>query len=393
MLDSIFTGMSGLLGYSRGLKTIANNTANMNTPGFKGSTLQFTDLFYSRGNLYGSSVNGQLGFGLNTAGTTLNFKQGELRNTNNALDMAVDGQGLFTFKDAGGKLHYSRAGQFKFDTNGTLINKADSAKVMGLDNGGGVQEISIAGLLTNPPKATNTVKFSGNLSSTATTQTVNGVKVFDLNGGEHALSLQFTNTGTIGIGTWSVNILDGTTTVGTGSIAFSDSKIIPSTARVTFTYAPAGVAAIPVTLDFSTDVTSLSSGNVSNLALASQDGYGGGSMTQTTFDESGTLLLSYSNGQTVKGARLALSYFDTLDAVESVGGNRFDAINAAAWHRGAANQGAFGVVRAGVIEISNVDLSQEFSDLVIMQRGYQSSSQVVSTANEMLQQLFAMKGK
>ena len=82
-----------------------------------------------------------------------------------------------------------------------------------------------------------------------------------------------------------------------------------------------------------------------------------------------------------------------LDAVESVGSNQFDATNSLAWHTGLAGDGGFGSVRSGMVELSNVDLSQEFSDLVIMQRGYQASSQVISTANDMLQELFQMKSK
>src|SRR4051794_22833120 len=117
MLNSIYIGMSGLQGYSQGLRVIANNTANLNTPGFKGSTLQFADMFYSNNRTQaGPGGMMQVGYGLNTAGTVLNFQQGELRQTGNSLDLAVDGQGLFTVKDASGDLHYTRAGQFSFNT-------------------------------------------------------------------------------------------------------------------------------------------------------------------------------------------------------------------------------------------------------------------------------------
>jgi flagellar hook protein FlgE len=102
-------------------------------------------------------------------------------------------------------------------------------------------------------------------------------------------------------------------------------------------------------------------------------------------------VLAYSNGQTVKGQRLAMGRFDTLDGVTAVGNNEFDATNPLAWHAGYAGEGGFGGIRPGMVELSNVDLSREFSDLVIMQRGYQASSQVITTANDMLEQLFHMK--
>jgi flagellar hook protein FlgE len=103
--------------------------------------------------------------------------------------------------------------------------------------------------------------------------------------------------------------------------------------------------------------------------------------------------MTYSNGQTVKGPKLALSRFDTTDGLEPAGANELEAVGIPGWHVGTAGSGAFGSVKAGWIEQSNVDLSQEFSNLVITQRGYQASSQVISTANDMLQELFGMKGK
>jgi flagellar hook protein FlgE len=391
MLDSIYVAMTGLNGYSQGLRVIANNTANINTPGFKGSTLQFADMFYSSGAAADGTM--QVGYGLNTAGTVLNFKQGELSQTGNSLDLAIDGQGLFTLQDANGNLHYTRAGQFTFDSGGVLVSRIDASKVMGLDATGNLVPITLTDLSIAAGKATATVNFAGNLSSSATTQTVSGVTVYDELGGQHTLNLQLTNNGSTTPGEWTVQVFDGATAVGTGTVAFTSGVIDPAKSTVSVTYSPAGVASVPLTLDFSKNVTSFASGSLSSLAVSTQDGFAPGSLTGISFDALGTLVLSYSNGQTVKGSRLALGRFDSLEAVESVGDNQFDATNPLAWHMGKASEGGFGAVRAGMIELSNVDLSREFSDLVIMQRGYQASSQVISTANDMLQELFQMKGQ
>ena len=391
MLDSIYIGMTGLQGYSQGLRVIANNTANINTPGYKGSSLQFADMFYTNSN--SGSGNMQVGYGLNTAGTVLNFEQGELRQTGNNLDLAIDGQGLFTVKDSSGNLHYTRAGQFTFDADGILVNRVDQSKVMGQDASGALGEISIAGKSSVQGKATATVKFSGNLSSTATEQTIGSVRVIDSVGGEHLLTVRLTNSGATAPGTWTVNLLDGSTAVGAGEIVFVNGRPELANSAVTVTYAPPGLQAVPLTLDFSADVTSFASGNLSTLAFASQDGQLPGTLTGVSFDAMGTLVIAYSNGQTVKGSRLALGRFDSLEAVGSNGNNQFDATNSLAWHTGMAGDGGVGSVRSGMVELSNVDLSQEFSDLVIMQRGYQAASQVISTANDMLQELFRMKSK
>lgn len=392
MLDSIYVGMTGLLGYSKGLRVIANNTANINTPGYKGSSIQFADLFYSNGGTgAGGHNSGSVGYGLNTTGTTLSFRQGELRQTGNALDMAVDGNGLFTLRDSNGKISYTRDGQFQFNTDGILVNQSNGAKVMGRDASGNLVEISIAGLKTNPAKATANVVFSGNLSSTATTQTVGGVTVIDAAGGSHTLTITMTNTNATSPGSWSLNLMDGTTVVGTGQMIFQNGNPTAATAKVSMSYTPTGLAAIPLSLDFSTGVTSYAAGSLSTLAMTSQDGYTPGGLNTATFDTTGTLVLSYSNGQTVKGNRLALGRFSSIDAVGSQGDNQFVALDSQAWSSGTAGDGGFGLVRSGMVEISNVDLSQQFSDLVVMQRGYQASSQIISTANDMLQELFAMK--
>ena len=134
-------------------------------------------------------------------------------------------------------------------------------------------------------------------------------------------------------------------------------------------------------------------GDLSTLAMASQDGYAPGTLTKTAFDASGALVLTYSNGQTVKGARLALARFATPDAVQELGGGEYGQARGLHWQVGTAGAAGFGSVRAGMLEMSNVDLSREFSELVVMQRGYQAASQVVSTANDMLQELFGIKQK
>jgi flagellar hook protein FlgE len=385
MLDTINIGITGLQGFSRGLKVIANNTANMNTPGFKSSTLQFASLFD------GSGDNGrQGGGGLSTGLTALNFGQGELRQTGNDLDMAIDGLGLFMLKGDNGKIHYSRAGEFRFDGNGVLVNRADGAEVLGVGADGNLTAISIGSQHFSAAGATTLVTLGGNLSSSQATQTINGLKVIDSAGGEHQLTATFTSSGS---GSWAVSFKEGATVVGSGTIAFSNGRIATGSSSIAFDYTAPGLGATRITFDFSNNVTSFASGSLSTLAMASQNGVAGGELTQTAFDSAGTLVMTYSNGQTVKGPKLALSRFDTTDGLEPAGANELEAVGIPGWHVGTAGSGAFGAVKAGWIEQSNVDLSQEFSNLVITQRGYQASSQVISTANDMLQELFGMKGK
>lgn len=390
MIGSIYIAMSGLHGYENGLRVIANNTANLNTPGFKGGMLQFADMFYAGAPAGGGS--GQYGLGLRTLGTLLDFKQGELQNTGNPLDLAVDGQGMFLLRDASGRLHLTRDGQFQFNANKVLVSASTSEEVLAFDASGGLAPITLSDYQLNAAQATRTIAFSGNLSSQATTFTAGNVTVIDGAGASHALSVRFDAVAG-SPGTWNVTVLDGATTVGTGQLVFgSNGRPDAAHSQLSFAYTPAGGAQVPLTLDFSQNVTSANTdGSLSTLKMASQDGFTTGTLQSYQFDATGTLVLTYSNGQKSKGRQLALGFFSSPEAVRPTGDNEFEATGTVAWQIGRPQAGELGSIQANTVERSNVDLSQEFSNLVIMQRGYQASSQVISTASEMLNDLFGMK--
>ena len=392
MLDSIRIGVSGLLGYQQGLRVIANNTANLNTPGYKSSTLQFADLFYARSSSHGGGAL-QLGHGLDTTGTHLNFGPGDLRPTGKDFDLAVDGNGMFMLRNAGGEIRYTRDGQFDFDASGALVHRGDGSKVLGRDARGGLVEVSIAGLRVSAGKATASATLTGNLSSTLPEHAIEGLKIFDSLGQEHMLTLKFTSKAPANPGSWQVELFDGATSVGTSELVFVDGRATPATSRLIFDYTPAGRPAQVLSFHFGADATSFASGALATLAMTSQDGYAPGNLSNVHFDEAGTLVASYSNGQTARGPRLALARFSSSDAVRGLGGNLFAETGVGDWQLGVAGEGGFGSVKAGMLEGSNVDLSREFSEHVVMQRGYQASSQVISTANDMLQELFGMKRK
>ena len=397
MINSIAIAETGLQGYEQALQTISDNTANMNTPGFKGSATQFSDLAFGGGSTgNGETAFGQPGYGLRTLGTSFDFSPGQMQTTSNPLDIAVNGKGFFVTKDDKGNIHYTKDGEFKFDDSGTLVSTTSGEQVMGLDSGGTLVPITLAGLQTNAPHVTSTISFSGVLSTGQTSDTVSGITVIDSAGTSHTLSAQFTpaSGSTTGVSTnWTVALLDGTTTVGTATLSFSASGSPTGNAQLSYTYKPTGGTAIPLTLDFSSGVTSFNAGASSTLAVSKQDGFALGTLTGETFDSTGTLQLAYSNGQTVKKQQLALAQFDSPDQVAVAANNSFSATGSQPWHLGVAGGGVFGSLTSSEVEGSNVDLSREFSNLVIMQRGYQACSEVVSTASDMLTALFGMMPK
>ena len=395
MIDSIFIGTSGLQAFSEGLKVIGNNVANLNTPGYKANNSVFSNLYFAdpQGGS-GQSAGGQTQFGggVTLSQTAVNFRAGDLRQTGNPLDLNVNGEGFFVTREGGAADPiYTRAGQFEFDKDGHLVVRGTEREVIGLSATGEQLPITLDGLRLNPPKPTATVSLAGNLSSTATDFSISSVKVIDANGGEHSLTLKFApKSGATG--TWTVKLMDGTTEVGSGEIQFLGGQLLPGSDSFSIDYAPAGVTAGTIKFDFSKNVSSFDTGTTSSLAVSSSDGHAVGTLSKVTFDADGTLALTYSNGETAKGAKVALALFDSTSQLVQQGSSGFTYAAHEGVRIGAPSQAGFGSIGSSEIEGSNVDLASEFSDLIVAQRGYQASSRIVSTASELLQDLFEMKG-
>jgi len=413
MLSTIYTALSGLLGFSKGLDVISNNIANLNTPGYKSSALSFRDLFY-RYSAEGGTPDGlrsQVGYGLDTKGTRTSFREGELRDTGNSLDVAIDGNGFLILRrnaqqqslygytgGSGTEQVYTRAGQLEFGQDGLLVDQVSGGHVMVFQNGN-MQEMSIDGLRTNPPQATTEIHITGNLSAGSTTADLTNVTVIDQAGHSHALSLHF--TADPGVPThWFVEVRDeNNQLLGSGDVRFQANGSPESGANtVKFDFPPAPAPATTITLNIGdpgsfSGVTNLSGPAQSQLQVQSQNGVAAGSLTKATFDESGALQLTYSNGRTVAGPSLALAWFDDLQALRLSADSIFVNDTGQTPTIGTASQGVMGRVAAGRVELSNVELTEQFTDLIILQRGYQASSQVASVANEMIQQLLDIDQK
>jgi flagellar hook protein FlgE len=376
--------------HSKGIKTVGNNLANVNTPGFKGAQLEFANLFQQgtnpqqgQGNVF-STGQGQ---GVVTAGSSINFSAGGDLATGNPLNAKIDGNGFFAVR-RGTDILYTRDGNFGLNPAGMLVN-ASGDHVLGLGTDGQLTEVSVPTLMHDKPKATSVVKFAGNLSSVVAAPPVDtkvdNVTVYDASGVAHPLSLSFKNNGS---GAFDVTIKDATaTTIGTGTIKFIVGGPIAGFDSIKFSLPPGGN---PMTLDFSSDVVSLS--GASSIAFASQDGYTGGVQIAQAIDAAGYLTVQYSNGQTEKGPRLALADFASEHNLQDAGGSMFRTIGDATPTFAHAGELGLGMLASGHREGSNVDLSQAFSDLILMQRGYQAGSHVVSVANDLIQELFDMKG-
>ncbi|WP_175735268.1 flagellar hook protein FlgE [Burkholderia ambifaria] len=396
MLESIYIGMSGLNAYSKGLQTISNNVANLNTAGFKTSTPQFADLYYGQQfaqNAPGSMNTLRAGTGVEYGYASLNFTQGDLRSSSGQLDLAIQGNGFLTLLD-GQTVRYARTGQFAVEDDGTIRDKATGLRLATLTASGGLAGLSVAGTQVNPPQATTVVHFSDNLSTGATSFSIPNIDVYDANGGKHTLKIDFKPDSSIMPGRWKVSVSDeNSVTVQEDSLQFIGGIVAPGRDKINVTLRPKHAEPFTVSLDFSSGVTSFSAGSTSTLRVASKNGYPTGMLSSLSVDQDGLLNLKYSNGQTNKLGAIALASFSNPRQLVQMGNGLFDATHAAGPDYRASNGPGVGTLRSGATEASNVDLSTEFGQLILIQRGFQASSQVISTANEMIMQLFQMRGQ
>jgi flagellar hook protein FlgE len=391
MFDILSIATSGMMGHAKGLRTVGNNLANVNTPGFKASQLQFGALFDQGSSGQPGALHHPQGNGMETIGSRVLFKPGTEQSTGNPLDLSINGNGMFVVKHDG-KLMYTRNGDFEFNGDNILVNSAGD-HVQALDNQGQLVDVSLDGLNRSAPKVTKSVIFDGNLSSTPTTPVVDpsisGVTIIDANGGSHTVNLSFKDAGA---GNFTVTVTaSGTpaTVLGTGTLTYAATAPVAGKDKIKFNYSSTGVPAFEVELDFS-KTNSLAT--ATNVNMTSQDGYVAGVRNDQSIDAEGTLNVRYSNAQTVKGARLALAEFVNADDLDQLAGGSFLLKQGGKVRYGYAGADSFGKLAAGKREGSNVDLAEEFGNLILMQRGYQASSHVISTANDMIQQLFDMKG-
>lgn len=390
MFGSIYIGLSGLNAYSEGLKTVSNNVSNLNTTGFKASDVSFSDVYGSgsSGGLDYTSSGGQAGHGVSLQDVALNFGQGELRQTDRDLDLAIDGGGFFVLLD-GDQTLYTRTGSFSVNDDGYIVLSGTDYRLAVLDNSGRAVSLNIDASRTSPPEETTKIDFADNLSSTATEFTIADVKVFDERGGEHLWTLKFTRAETV-FDEWTLKVTDGDgDVIGTQTLKFIGGAADPTTQTLTFAEAASGLS---VTFDFS-DVSSYSSGTVSSLRAADVDGHGTGTVSKLAVNAKGQLEITYSNEEKKELGAIALADFRDPQKLEQRSSGLFAHNGFGQVQYLAAEDSRVGTILSRRLEASNVDLGSQFAELILIQRGFQASSQIISVSNDMIQQLFGIRGQ
>lgn len=389
MLRSLYSGISGLRAHQAMLDVTGNNIANVNTAGFKASSTQFQDTLSQMTQGAGApqaetggTNPAQIGLGVRVAGVSTNFSQGSSQNTGRATDMMISGDGFFITSKAGQQL-YTRAGAFDMDAAGRLVSpdggilQGWSAANGAVNLGGPVGPIALSPNTTSAAVATTKASLDGNLPSDAAvgTSVERQVKVYNADGASRSLTLTFSRAA----GGWDVAGADANGATGNSTLTFTNGALTSGGAMTVG----------GITVDMST-VTGFAA--MSTLTVGGQNGSEAGKLESFTLGGDGSLIGSFSNGSKQVLARVALARFTNPGGLEKSGSSTYVATaNSGTAQLGAPGDAGLGTLTAGALEMSNVDLSQEFTNLIVAQRGFQANARIITTSDEVLQELTNLK--
>jgi len=395
MLGAIYNSLSGMDAFTKGLQTISNNVSNLNSNGFKGQAVNFSDLTDGErgGGLRGGGA-GDGGNGVRISDPITDFSQGDLQQTNNDLDLGIQGTGFLTVLNKDGQVFYTRTGSFTVDKDGFISDQVSGNRLAVIGSTGMPEAVNLSNKQTDAPVATTKISFINNLSSSGTTATVSNMAVFDDRGGQQVWTATFTKSTAPGAtNAWDVAVADSSgTSVGSGTINFIGSSADPSASQIVINNSPAGASPLSVTLDFS-KVTSFSAGTASTLSAQPGDGVAAGTLTSVTLGDDGQIVLSYSNEKTAEVGAVALADFQDPQNLKLLDGGLYQSVSGQSARLTVSGSEGVGTIKGKSIEASNVDLSKQFGSLIIIQRGFQACSQVLSVTNDMIQQLFSIRGQ
>jgi flagellar hook protein FlgE len=411
--------LSGLNAATTGLNVISNNIANSNTTGFKYSQAQFADVFASGALDFRSD---QVGNGVRLASIAQQFAQGNVEFTGNNLDLAITGQGFFTLRDPSGGYVYTRNGSFSVDRDGYVVNSQNQRMQVyppvagtGGFNTGVVDDLLLQTSQSSPnPTTTGNVVL--NLPANATPPTIafdptnpatynqtTSTAVYDSLGNQYTMTFYFVKNAAPG--TWDVNVaVDGTMiaptavpAVATPQLIFDQSGVVvtPANGQLTF---PAFTAAIPASVNATANATTFDFakatqyGDTFGVSAITQDGYTTGRLTTIDVGNTGVVSARFTNGRALQLGQLALSSFPNPQGLRQLGNTTWaETFNSGPVIRGQPGTASFGLLQAGAVETSNVDLTKELVALITAQRAFQANAQSITTIDQTTQTILNIR--
>lgn len=426
-MRSMFSAVSGLRAHQTRMDVIGNNIANVNTAGFKGSRVTFQEVFSQtirgagapQGNKGGTNPQ-QVGLGINIASMDTFHIRGSVETTGYNTDAMINGDGFFIVAD-GDVRSYTRAGSFGIDEVGNLVTP-DGLKVQGYmyDSANQRYESALSGLQVSkstsfPAMATEgdgAVKFGGNLDANTVIIEDNPAAgdnistlvdeygesavardttftVYDEKGGEHDIRVAFIKTADNEYEVWSVDD-DENLVEEVGNVEFNSDGTYDA-GELTFTDLPGKSGADP--FSFTVDLSKITEfANESDASAENITGFKQGSLNDFAIDANGVITGYFTNGQMRPIGRIALANFSNPAGLEKTGSNLYrTTANSGEPLIGNPGTGGRGSLNPGALEMSNVDLSREFTNMITTQRGFQANSRVITSSDEMLQEVVNMK--
>ena len=431
MLQALLSGVASIKAHQTRMNVIGNNLANVNTTAYKGSRVGFQDMLSqtvqaaSRPNSNQGGRNAiQYGLGVVVGSSNVNIEQGSLGATNRPTDLAIQGNGFFAVA-SGDQQFYTRDGSFDTDFNGDIVHRGTGARLLGwmadengvVDTTSTISPDSALNVKLGSQKAvqaTSRAELSGNLDSSAlaTEEVVSSIRVWDSLGSPHELTVVMRNHQVPGTGTpptgatssWDWVAYDGPTTgtpigssadAGNAPLYFDASgRSVSGLATGTFNRVSVpgtggATTPFPVEVDFG-GLGSLN--DVNTASFSRQNGFQPGSLSGISIGADGMITGVFSNGLNRPLGQVALSTFSNPQGLSRVSDNMWAITeNSGLPNTGAASDGNRGTINAGYLEQSNVDISSEFTDLIVTQRGFQANTKIVTTVDQMLEELINIR--
>jgi flagellar hook protein FlgE len=411
-VGSFSAGLSGLNANAQALSVIGNNLANINTIGYKSSTVTFQDLVSQ--NVGSSGINpSQIGLGVGLGAVSPVFSQGAIESSRVATNVAIQGSGFFVLDGALGR-SYSRAGNFSFNSAGELVSP-DGQFVQGYTatdpvtgavlTTGQPTNITVPPGVLRQPVATTQFRAISNLNAGAAVGATftAAVQIYDALGAAHVTNMTYAKTAA---GAWTYDLsVDGgdvaggvagtPTSLGSGTLTFDSAGALltvngaaPADVTIVTPAWSNGAAASSLTwdvVDANLDASLSGFATPSATSSISQNGAPAGMITSITINPQGQILGSFGAGQSVVLAQLAMATFNNPQGLNKLGGNRYGEGQAAGLPSiGVAGEGGRGTLIGSALEQSNVDMAQEFTQMILAQRGYQANSKTITVSDQLL---------
>jgi flagellar hook protein FlgE len=406
----MYAAVSGLRSHQIMMDVVGNNIANVNTQGYKRNQVIFQDVLsqiVAGASAPSENIGGrnpaQVGLGVIMSGTAQQFGQGFLQVTNRDLDVAVQGDGFFIVEQSGEQL-YTRAGAFFLDADGRLVTSKGGLVQGWTADATGDVDVSSApeGIRLpigdrSPPVITSEVKLGGNLPSQAPIgeQVFTALEFFDATGNTQEINLalektaadQWTVSGTYGEPATAFAMTDNVLTFANGELsAPADLNVNIAAGQIP------GVGDVQLVIGGDTERRITQFGDDTSLTVVTQNGAAAGVLQSMRVGTDGIISGTYSNGLTQSIAMLALANFSNPEGLERLTGSNWrGSVNSGLAQIGVTSTGGRGTVAPGTLEMSNVDLALEFTELIRSQRGFQANSRVVTSSDELLQEIVNLK--